>query len=1818
MRATSLLWKVAGGLSAAAVLLSCSDVDPDSEPVAPDETAEPVELSLESDAFTLMWEFEGGWDQERGFWIGETRPVAVSPRISRGGLVTVRQADWCPLVAESDGTPGTNPPDTVEVVTEAGTYLELPPFGWMMAGDGCDAANFIPPPSNPGHTPITAYYTPDGVTCADVTVRSFYSVPFTNVYAEITEFGGSSAHAAYGYPDGTGAPDPDGPGGVQPAFGLWYYGDLDATGGSAFASTVQWTFRNTDATPFDFTGRIVAEYAEVCGNGIDDDCDGRADEGCGSYTTEPCIDDIDCASGFCDPGGSCALTCPDSIQNGAETDVDCGGTGCPTCADGQSCLVDSDCTSNICRDTDGLGTLLCRAAPNPTAAGDLVITEFMPDPGATQDGEYFEIYNPGTGDLDLEGCVLRDDDSDTFTVVGSHVIEAGSYFLVIDGDSSPTYDYILSGVDASDYLVIPMAFSNTADEIVIECDGTIIDHIAYTSDEVTDSTAFQLDARYLTAADNDDPANLCAATIVFDGGIRTGTPLVVNENCVDYTIDWCRIQAPDTRPGTAYSGSSYTVYGRTYIAGLTDAGSPDVGANNTARRVRSEVGYGPVGTAAPDDGNFTWTDLSPNPAYDTSASPSFEANNDEYWGSFVVPNDVGTTYDVAIRFTGDNGANWTLCDLNRGVGQDGAENGYAAADVPQIQINAPIGNPSVAGELVFTEIFVNGPDSPEVSDWVEIYNASATTYDLIGCDLVENGGAFPFTASVVLAPGDYAVITKEGAGTNGGITPDFVFAGMSFGNSGDFVTLDCGGNVIDTVTFSGDEENEARSVHLDPSHLNATDNDLTTNFGGNTLLTWWCEARDFAGHQYGTVNGTPVYGTPGAANEACLPISYCATTDPLSILDAPGGSDHTVEGQLYVAGHTDGSDSVEPHHMLRVEFGSGTDGSADPGNDFSWATAAEVAGWNATTEGVPNNDGYEATITAPGTSNADIDYAFRMSGDNGETWTYCDSDSTDGYQSANAGRLTTPPTYAIGSCNLQWPVPDITSGGCANYAGDSCQIYGKVFVPGLTDADGIQNAINLVGAMGYGPDGTASTTWPEENWFQVDNADTGATGHNSGGDEYSYGLTIPSANGGPYDYAWRFSGDGGTTWTYCTGTGNMPVQVHVPGWGVTEGDTSAYNGLPGGEITSQGRGWYTFGSPPGPPTADVWAEHCFGPDGTFPDVDDTGWTCSVGNYVGTSGNDWVWTITDYAPATPGNYRSVWRFTGDGGQTYLYGDLGPAGAGDGQTNNMRSITVNAPTVGSLVITEVMQNPAALADSAGEWFEVYNASGQTLNLNGLVSFTDPSSSADEVDIAIDTDLIVTAGDYFVVGSSAGALDPAGDGGLAPDYVWSFTTPQFHALGNGTDELDIIFAGVTVDSIVWDNGATFPDPDGASMQLGAVGLDNAVGSNWCEGTVQWDGTGDLGTPGSANSCGVAAGVGDLAITEVFYDEVGAGAGEQWIEFVNVSANVIDLNTVDVVWNSGGAVADTLAGFLSPGAYFVVGLSTATVTLDHTMSGGASAFAPAGTNQITLNTVPGGLAIDQVTFGGATGLTATEGAALNFPPPVAATTATDNDTTATWCDAQSTFDGGTNFGTPGALNDVCPSGGAILYLEDFTGEVGRGVQLGAVNTTGTDWTVTADNLGGVTPPGDWFKVRTISGNEMLEAQDTDTRVMWTSPVIDISGATSVRLDVLVEENGDHEGPTGGDTGLNCYVSNGLSCDAVNISYSIDGALLSTLIEDWQSNGLTFATLSGDYPDDGDWVSTTVSASGLSGSTLQIYIEAVNNAGAEQLRFDNITVSEE
>ncbi|MBW1809918.1 MAG: lamin tail domain-containing protein, partial [Deltaproteobacteria bacterium] len=174
----------------------------------------------------------------------------------------------------------------------------------------------------------------------------------------------------------------------------------------------------------------------------------------------------------------------------------------------------------------------------------------------------------------------------------------------------------------------------------------------------------------------------------------------------------------------------------------------------------------------------------------------------------------------------------------------------------------------------------------------------------------------------------------------------------------------------------------------------------------------------------------------------------------------------------------------------------------------------------------------------------------------------------------------------------------------------------------------------------------------------------------------------------------------------------------------------------------------------------------------------------------------------------------------------------------------SICGSTAVAGAVVITEIMNNPSCVSDGDGEWLEIRNTSDLSLELRGW-RLADLGT-----DSAILSDLPLAAGSRAVFCRNA---DFNQNGGIYCDAEAAMV------LGNSVDEIVLYdAAGALIDQVVYDDGATFPDPNGAAMSLdpSADATSNDEGVNWCEAVTTISGPcqeNDLGTPGEANpTCG------------------------------------------------------------------------------------------------------------------------------------------------------------------------------------------------------------------------------------------------------------------------------------------------------------------------------------------------------------------------------
>jgi hypothetical protein len=193
------------------------------------------------------------------------------------------------------------------------------------------------------------------------------------------------------------------------------------------------------------------------------------------------------------------------------------------------------------------------------------------------------------------------------------------------------------------------------------------------------------------------------------------------------------------------------------------------------------------------------------------------------------------------------------------------------------------------------------------------------------------------------------------------------------------------------------------------------------------------------------------------------------------------------------------------------------------------------------------------------------------------------------------------------------------------------------------------------------------------------------------------------------------------------------------------------------------------------------------------------------------------------------------------------DINPGASetdGDRVDNNCDGVVDDSHwSEGDLAISEIMNNPGAVADPDGEWFEVYNTTDRQLILNGLVI---ADSSGEEHQVRSAEILTIDPGGFFVFGTN-GTADT--NGNVDVGYVYTDVT-----LSNESDDIELYADGILIDEVMWDDGATMPDPNGASMGTDFGNYSSVVNDDpnaWCAATMHWtdDPTSDKGSPGGDN---------------------------------------------------------------------------------------------------------------------------------------------------------------------------------------------------------------------------------------------------------------------------------------------------------------------------------------------------------------------------------
>jgi hypothetical protein len=164
-------------------------------------------------------------------------------------------------------------------------------------------------------------------------------------------------------------------------------------------------------------------------------------------------------------------------------------------------------------------------------------------------------------------------------------------------------------------------------------------------------------------------------------------------------------------------------------------------------------------------------------------------------------------------------------------------------------------------------------------------------------------------------------------------------------------------------------------------------------------------------------------------------------------------------------------------------------------------------------------------------------------------------------------------------------------------------------------------------------------------------------------------------------------------------------------------------------------------------------------------------------------------------------------------------------------------------GDVVITEFMNDSSAIADTQGEWFELYNTQSECIDLKGVVIV----SANDSKPHVIAQTTILEPKSYIVVCKDKATLASIG-------VSCAYSVGGAINLGNSSDTLELKTANGLIDGIAYTS--TFIHPVGASRALDPTKIDHKSNDselNWCVSTSFIAGaSGDRGTPGKTNdSC-------------------------------------------------------------------------------------------------------------------------------------------------------------------------------------------------------------------------------------------------------------------------------------------------------------------------------------------------------------------------------
>lgn len=637
----------------------------------------------------------------------------------------------------------------------------------------------------------------------------------------------------------------------------------------------------------------------------------------------------------------------------------------------------------------------------------------------------------------------------------------------------------------------------------------------------------------------------------------------------------------------------------------------------------------------------------------------------------------------------------------------------------------PPGPPSILkGELVITELLIQPAAVQEVDgEWFEIANVSDHPITLDGLTLASKSASHtinPCNPLVLEAGARLAMGRNADIAKNGGVPMVYSYkTDLSLTNAGDSMSLKAGATVVDQVTWLKAWVTKGQALSLDPTQ--------TTDTGNDTLSHWCWSPQKLPGGDSGT---------PGVTNPKC-----------------PGPPDTDKDG---TEDKLDNCKTVANPDQANKDgdvLGDACDNCPDNAND------SQADG---------DGDGKGDACDPQQCGDGELDTGEAC--DDGNAW------SNDGCEGCQAKAFSPGPlqiteimtaSEGAGTFSRQWI--EVYNPGSSPVALKGWQLQ----VEDLKGAAPASAILDLVGngGMAVGPGSYA---------LIVANLDVSVNGGVTGLAQWNLpgatpqGLPMlgagrvtlldpvskvvsdrvpfdPSTTLGWQQHAWQldpqFFGQPGLDPTHwCFGADPLPGNV-VPGSTALFGSPGAAN-PPCADPTKDKDG-------DGVATQSDNCPHVYNTDQKDVDGDGKGNTCD--NCPGTanaaqtdSDSDGKGDVCDSPTCGNGQKDNPAEQCDDGNK-----------ADEDGCDHDCQFDIAIQPAGTLIIAEVMANPDAVADTAGEWVEVYNPAITPLEVGGWTLTCALSSHV------IQGDVTIPARSYAIL---AGTMDSNKNNGLSAVYGWS----------------------------------------------------------------------------------------------------------------------------------------------------------------------------------------------------------------------------------------------------------------------------------------------------------------------------------------------------------------------------------------------------------------------------------------------------------------